>query len=102
MTENRSFFPPHHIPAGGGNFPAVQGMKKKKTVHNPPGGEIVEQSKTVVIDSVTYEVSRVFAGKRSSKDLLKYQLLAAAASLTKPVKSEYNNASRLVCEKEVT
>lgn len=86
----------------GGIFSAACGMKTIQTVHNNLGGNNVEQSKTVVIDTVTYEVSRVFAGKRSSRDLLKCQILATVASLTQPDNTLYNGVSKLGCGKEVT
>ena len=91
------------FPIVDGSISGEKGMKPKKTVNNTSGGEFVEQYKTVRIDNISYEVSRVFAGKQTSRDLLKCQLLAnAEASLTTMPSSKYNVSSRLVIGKEVT
>lgn len=90
------------VSAGFDGLIAKRGMNQKKAGNNTPGGEKVEQSATVVINNVTFDVTRVFAGKRRSKDLLKNQVLAeAAASLTARSNFGYNSPSGLAAEKEV-
>ena len=90
------------VSGGADGFIAKRGMNQRKAGNNNPGGEKVEQSATVVINNVTFDVTRVFAGKRRSKDLLKNQVLAeAAASLTARSNLGYNSPSGLAAEKEV-
>ena len=90
------------VSTGVDGFIAKRGMNQRKAGNNNPGGENVEQSATVVINNVIFDVTRVFAGKRKSKDLLKNQVLAeAAASLTSRAHTGYNSPSGLADEKEV-
>ena len=59
----------------------------------PTGGKIVNQTE-IVINNVTYEVCRVFDGRKTAKDLLKCQILAsAAAALTSQKKEVYNKVT---------
>ena len=90
------------VPAGFDGLIAKRGMIQRKAGNNNPGGENVEQSATVVINNVIFDVTRVFAGKRKPKELLKNQVLAeAAASLTSRANPGYNSASGLAADKEV-
>lgn len=90
------------VSVGVGGFVAKRGMNQRKAGNNNPGGENVEQSATVVINNVIFDVTRVFAGKRKPKELLKNQVLAeAAASLTSRANTGYNSASGLAEDKEV-
>ena len=90
------------VSAGVDGLIAKRGMNQRKAGNNNPGGENVEQSATVVINNVIFDVTRVFAGKRKPKELLKNQVLAeAAASLTSRAKPGYNSASGLAADKEV-
>ena len=90
------------VSAGVDGLIAKRGMNQRKAGNNNPGGEIVEQSTTVVINNGIYDITRVFAGKLKSKDLLKNQVLVeAAASLTSRASNGYNSPSGLAAEKEV-
>ena len=90
------------VSTGVDGFIAKRGMNQRKAGNNNPGGENVEQSATVVINNVIFDVTRVFAGKRKPKELLKNQVLAeAAASLTSRANPGYNSASGLAAAKEV-
>ena len=88
--------------AGKGIVSGCRGINTRKLGNTKAGGDQVEQSTTVVVNNVIYDVTRVFSGKRKAKDLLKCQILTDAASTLRSLPPQcYNGVSGLAMEKEV-
>ena len=93
---------PDPLFAGKGISSGCKGINSRKLGNTKAGGDQVEQSTTVVVNNVIYDVTRVFSGKRKAKDLLKCQILTDAASALRSLPTQcYNGVSGLAMEKEV-
>lgn len=93
---------PEPLFAGKGISSGCKGINSRKLGNTKAGGDQVEQSTTVVVNNVIYDVTRVFSGKRKAKDLLKCQILTGAASALRSLPPQcYNGVSGLATKKEV-
>lgn len=93
---------PDPLFAGKGISSGCKGINSRKLGNTKAGGDQVEQSTTVVVNNVIYDVTRVFSGKRKAKDLLKCQILTGAASALRNLPPQcYNGVSGLATKKEV-
>ena len=93
---------PDPLFAGKGISSGCKGINSRKLGNTKAGGDQVEQSTTVVVNNVIYDVTRVFSGKRKAKDLLKCQILTDAASTLRSLPPQcYNGVSGLATKKEV-
>ena len=93
---------PDPLFAGKGISSGCKGINSRKLGNTKAGGDQVEQSATVVVNNVIYDVTRVFSGKRKAKDLLKCQILTDAASTLRSLPPQcYNGVSGLATKKEV-
>lgn len=93
---------PDPLFAGKGISSGCKGINSRKLGNTKAGGDQVEQSTTVVVNNVIYDVTRVFSGKRKAKDLLKCQILTGAASTLRSLPTQcYNGVSGLATKKEV-
>ena len=102
MSYNAQAFIYPDAVSGAGIRSGSQGINPQKLGNTKAGGDQVEQSTTVVVNNVIYDVTRVFSGKRKAKDLLKCQILTDAASTLRSLPPQcYNGVSGLAMEKEV-
>lgn len=93
---------PDPLFAGKGIGSGCKGINSRKLGNTKAGGDQVEQSTTVIVNNVIYDVTRVFSGKRKAKDLLKCQILTDAASTLRSLPPQcYNGVSGLATKKEV-